>query len=143
MKKTILALSFVTGFVITSCNTPVEKIEKAEDHITEAKTELKKAETDYITDMQNFRKESDEKIAANEKSIRQFNERISKEKKEAKAEYKKKIAELEKKNSDMKKKMDDYKAEGKESWEKFKAEFNHDMEELGKAFKDLTVKNVK
>ena len=27
-------------------------------------------------------------------------------------------------------------------WEKFKVEYNHDMDELGKAFKDLTVKNT-
>ncbi len=40
-------------------------------------------------------------------------------------------------------KMNDYKANGKENWEIFKKEFNHDMDELGKAFKDLTVKNVK
>ena len=39
--------------------------------------------------------------------------------------------------------MDEYKADGKENWEKFKAEFNHDMDGLGSAFKDLTVKNVK
>ncbi|MFN0047523.1 MAG: hypothetical protein ACKVOU_00200 [Cytophagales bacterium] len=43
----------------------------------------------------------------------------------------------------MKKKMDDYKEDGKENWEKFKTEFNHDMDEIGNAFKDLTVKNVK
>ena len=39
--------------------------------------------------------------------------------------------------------MDEYKAEGKEQWEEFKAEFSRDMDELGKAFKDLTVKNEK
>jgi len=43
----------------------------------------------------------------------------------------------------MKLKMDNYKLEGKENWEKFKMEFSHDMDELGKAFSDLTVKNVK
>ena len=43
----------------------------------------------------------------------------------------------------MKKKMDDYKAEGKDKWNEFKIEFNRDMEEIGKAFKDLTVKNVR
>lgn len=43
----------------------------------------------------------------------------------------------------MKKKMDDYNMDGKENWEKFKTEFNHDMDELGQAFKDLTVNNVK
>ena len=54
-----------------------------------------------------------------------------------------KVADLDKKNSDMKKKMADYKASNKENWENFKTEFNHDMNELGQAFKDLTVKNTK
>ena len=39
-------------------------------------------------------------------------------------------------------KMDNYKEEGKEKWEVFKVEFNNDMDNLGKTFKDLTVKNV-
>ena len=50
---------------------------------------------------------------------------------------------MEQKNTDMKKRMDEYKADGKEQWKKFKAEFSRDMDELGQAFKDLTVKNVK
>ena len=50
---------------------------------------------------------------------------------------------MEQKNTDLKRRLDDYKQDGKENWEKFKIEFNRDMDELGKAFKDLTVKNVK
>ena len=50
---------------------------------------------------------------------------------------------LEVKNSDMRMRMDNYKEDGKDNWETFKTEFSHDMDELGKAFKDLTVKNVK
>ena len=34
-------------------------------------------------------------------------------------------------------------SEGKELREKFKTEFSRDMDELGNAFKDLMVKNVK
>ena len=43
----------------------------------------------------------------------------------------------------MKKRLEDYKADSKDKWESFKTEFNHDMDELGSAFKDLTVKNTK
>lgn len=32
---------------------------------------------------------------------------------------------------------------GKEKWGTFKTEFNHDMDELGKAFNNLTVNNIK
>ena len=39
--------------------------------------------------------------------------------------------------------MDNYKAEGKEQWEMFKTEFNHDMDELKKSYENLTKNAVK
>lgn len=146
MKKIILGLvasTFIAGVIFTSCNTPAEKVENAQENVTEANTDLDTANAQYLADIENYKKETADKITANDQSIAEFKARIQEEKKEAKADYKKKIAELEQKNTDMKKKMDDYKVEGKEKWETFKAEFTHDMDELGKAFKDLTVKNVK
>ena len=85
----------------------------------------------------------EEKISAYEKIIAEFKAKIAKEKKENIAKYEKTIAELEQKAGDMKKKLADVKEEGKDKWTTFKAEFSHDMDELGHAFKDLTVKNVK
>jgi len=146
MKKSILALAtsaLIAGAIFTSCNSPAKKVENAENEVKEANKELNKANEEYLADIESYRKETADKIAANDRSIAEFNARIKSQKKAAKADYKKKIAALEQKNSDMKKKIDGYKAEGKENWEKFKAEFSHDMEEIGKAFKDLTVKNVK
>ncbi len=51
--------------------------------------------------------------------------------------YLNKIKELELKNSDMKKKMDEYKADTKEGWEKFKTEFEKDMDNLGVAITEF------
>jgi hypothetical protein len=146
MKKIITIFStcfLLSGAIFTSCSTPAEKVEKAENNVVKANNELDSANKVYLEDVANFKKENDEKIAANNKSIAEFNQRIADQKATAKADYKIKIAELEKKNTDMKKKMDDYKEDGKDNWTKFKAEFSHDMDELGKAFKNLTVKNVK
>lgn len=146
MKKSILALTtsaLITGAILTSCNTPEQKVENAQTKVTEANNDLNEANQEYLEDIKNYRKETADKIEANDKSIIEFKARIENEKKEAKETYKKKIAELEQKNSDMKKSMEDYKAEGKAKWDIFKAEFSHDMDELGKAFKDLTVNNVK
>jgi hypothetical protein len=39
-------------------------------------------------------------------------------------------------------KLADYQDDGQSEWISFKNEFNHDMDELGKAFKDLTVQNL-
>lgn len=137
------AAAIILVAIVLSCNSPAEKLNKAEVNVTEAQENLDKATEAYLTDVENYRNETAGKIAANNKSIGEFKARIENEKKEAKADYKKKVAELEQKNSDIKKRLDDYKADSKEEWEKFKTEFNHDMEELGNAFKDLTVKNTK
>ena len=147
MKNSIAVIAAslaLVGFASIGCtNSASDKVATAQENVTEAKTDLDKANADYLADVENYKKESSEKIAANEKSIAEFNARIANERNEARATYKKKITDLEKKNTDMKKRLDDYKADSKDDWQKFKAEFNHDMDELGNAFKGFTVKNVK
>lgn len=146
MKKTFLVFTtsaFMLSLAFTGCNTASEKVEHAQEEVKDAKEDLVEANQDYLAEVETYRSETAQKIAANEQSAADFRERIKDDKKEAKAEYYKKIEALEEKNSDMKKKMDDYKADSKENWEKFKTEFSHDMDEMGAAFKDLTVNNVK
>lgn len=146
MKKSILILAastFITGALVTSCNSPEEKVENAQENVAEAHQDLDKANEEYLADVETYRKATAERIAANDQSIAEFNLRLANDKQEAKEDYRKKVTELEQKNSDMRKKMDDYKVEGKDNWEIFKTEFNRDMDELGQAFKDLTVKNTK
>ncbi len=145
MKKSILllaAFTMITGAILTSCDTPAQKAENAQDDVKEAKEDLEKANQEYLADMKNYRKQMADKIEANDQSIAEFKASIENEKEEAKAGYQEEIAALEQKNSDLKMKMDGYKGEGKDKWETFKAEFNSDMDNFGKAFKDLTVKNV-
>jgi len=146
MKKTILAfavIASIAGATITSCNSSAEKVENAEDNVIEATEDLDKANEEYLADVENYRVESNEKIAANDRAIAEFKANKKGETKEAKAEYDIKIAELEQKNSDMRMKLANYKTEGKENWEIFKSEFSRDMDELGNSFKDFTVENVR
>ena len=145
MKKSILAMAAFTciaGAIVTSCNTSADRVENAQENVIQANKDLDQANQEYLADIENYRVETASRIAANEQAIADFNAGLEHERKAVRAEHKKKIAELEQKNRDMKMKMDNYKEEGKENWEKFKTEFSHDMDELGKAFKNLTVKNV-
>ena len=147
MKKTILVIA-VCSFIIkslflTGCSSSAQKADKAEQNVIKTNNDLDNANKAYITDIENYRKETAKKIATNNQSITEFKARVNHDKKFARADYNKKIADLEQKNHDMKKRMDDYKANGKENWETFKRELNHDMDELGKSFKDFTVKNEK
>ena len=90
--------------------------------------------------MEAYRKTTAEKIAANQKSITEFRERIAKEKANDKAEYNQKLTELAQKNTDLQKSLDDYKADGKDKWETFKTDFNKNLDGLGNSFKDLVGK---
>ncbi len=148
MKNSIFVLAvciFTTGAILTGCNSSSQnaddaqkKVENAQNNVTEANKNLDKANEEYLADIDNYRKEADAKAAANDKIITDLKARVNIQKKETREDYNKKIAELEQKNAEMKKKMDDYKAQGKENWENFKGDFNHSMDDLGKAFNDLS-----
>ena len=136
-------LALLANIVLSSCSSSAEKVEQAQEKVAAANQSLDKANADYVAAVEKYRRETAAIIATNNESIAAFNARIESEKMEARADYQKKIATLEQKNTDLKKRLDDYKAEGKNSWEQFKIEFSRDLDELGNAFRDLTVKNVK
>lgn len=129
--------------IITGCSSPAKKVENAQSDVEKANRELEQANKDYIADIEAYKKETNEKILANDRTLSEFNTRIEAEKTAVKKDYTKKIAELDQKNSDMKKRLDEYTLEGKDKWEIFKAQYARDMEELNKAFADLTSKNTK
>ncbi len=147
MKKSILttvAFAFLAGTLsFTACNTPAKKVENAREDVVEAKKDLKEANQAYLADIRDYRSETTLKFRDNRERIAAFNARTETEKKEAYADYKRRVAELEQQNTDMMNRLDNYRENGKDDWDSFKTEFNRDMDRLGKALGDLTVKNVK
>lgn len=150
MKKTIFILGvtvFMAGTMLVGCLSSGEKVEAARDNVKDANEsvqianqELNKAKQDSILQ---FRKEAVKRINMNKKSIADFKLKIAKENKVVKAKNEKKLAELEERNNKLEKSLSDYKEDGQEKWSDFKIEFNHDLDELGKAFSNLSNKNVK
>ncbi|MDP1725241.1 MAG: hypothetical protein Q8M15_00555 [Bacteroidota bacterium] len=146
MKKiifTITAAGFMLATILSGCNSPSKKVENAQENLEEARQELSQAQRDSVADFELFKKESEERINNNDKLIAAFKERMATDKKQIKEEDQKIIDNLEQKNINMRKKIEEYKENGKDKWEAFKVEFNHDMDELADALKGLTVKNTK
>jgi hypothetical protein len=146
MKKSLLTIALTTliiGTLITSCNSSAEKVEDAAEKVDDATEDLKSAKEDFNYEYNKFKVESEQRMLDNEFKIAELKASKIKLKKEAKTEYDKTIADLEQKNSNMRTKLNDYKEEGKDKWESFKREFNHDMDELGSALKNLANNNVK
>ena len=154
MKKIIFILAvttFIAGTVLVGCKSTTkeeiasqEKVDDAEQNLEDAKDSLvvaKKAAT--AEEWQTFKNQTDSVISYNEAQIADLKLKMQKTGKTVDAKYQKNIDILEQKNKNLKVKIDTYKNDANTDWQSFKREFNHDMDEIGKAFKDLTVDNKK
>jgi hypothetical protein len=149
MKKALFILAIAVSFVAVSifygCQsssvTPEE--EAAQAKVDSAKSDLKDAQRAATAEeWKAFKVESAEKIRINELSIADFKDRRSTSEAKFDVIYTEKIDKLEKQNKNLQARIDNYETRHT-NWESFKSEFNHDMDELGKAVTDLTVDNKK
>jgi len=155
MKKSIFALAvaatFIAGTIFTNCQSPADKVDDAKANVKDAKQDLNEAQKDANAEAQKtaaaeewrmFKADAEMKIKRNEDDIADLRAKMKSSGKKLSAAYAKSIDEIELKNKDIKSKLDGY-DKNQSNWESFKREFNHDMDELGKAMKDLTVDNKK
>nr|MBK9652295.1 hypothetical protein [Bacteroidota bacterium] len=144
MKKSILniiGIATISAMALTSCKTSADKVDAAQENVTEAEQDLNKANEELTLEVAKFQAESDSQIIANENAIAEINASIANEKQKVKEKLKKRNAELEAKNKEMKNKLSGYKADSKDNLEAFRVELKHDMNELGQALKDFTKNN--
>jgi exonuclease VII large subunit len=147
MKKltTTLALGLLLiGTAVVSCKTTTEEdsIVISEDRVGDTIV-VSKSTTITNLEWQEFKDETNEAIAKNEQKISEMKLKMKESGKEFDANYQQKINQLEERNKEMKTKVANYKSDASANWESFKREVNHDMTELGDAFKNLTVNNTK
>lgn len=153
MKKTVLismVAIFGTATLFMGCK-PSKEEQAAQENVEEAKQDVLEAKEDLADarrqanaeEWQNFKDEMNAVIEKNDARIVALKQEIKKTGKAADAEYDKKVDALEEKNKELKLKMETYKNDTDSDWQSFKREFNHDMDELGNAFNDLTVNNKK
>lgn len=153
MKKIILTLAiattFMAGTIFTSCQSSDHGDGDDHDMMNETQQDMNAMHNDDNSDMpimasadewKTFKLESELKINNNEIRVNELTEKMNKPGTTLDPLYAKKIANLKQKNKDLKMKLEAYET-NQSDWETFKREFNHDMDELGKAFKDLTVNN--
>ena len=135
--------------IFTSCQSTAQKQDAANEKVQDARQDLNEAKTDAnaigqelatAEEWATFRSESEVKIRDNEVRIAELNVKMKKPGEVFDELYAKKIANLELQNKEMRIRLIEYE-KSQSNWEIFKREFNHDMDELGKALKDLTVDN--
>ncbi len=153
MKRTIFILSatitLIAGTIFTSCQSTAQKQDAANEKVQDARQDLNEAKTDANTigqelataeEWATFKSESEVKIRDNEIRITELTVKMNKPGEVFDELYKNKISNLELQNKEMRTRLIEYE-KSQSNWETFKREFNHDMDELGKALKDLTVDN--
>jgi dGTP triphosphohydrolase len=152
MKKTILSLAviaLIAGSISTAfAQEPDKASEKARKDLTvaqkdvvDAKQDLKQAQKDSVAEYQLYKKESEEKIKSNEKSIAVLKANLTQVNETNKAAYQKSVSELELKNTELKKKLVDYKYENQSNWDVFKIKFNQELDSLINSIKNFTTNN--
>ncbi len=146
-----LAISMLVVSAFIGCQSPSEKKESAEKDLQAAKEDLKKAQQEVADSIQKvataeeyeaFKAEAQEKIKKNDERIGELRVKLTKPGKVLDEYYESRITALEKRNRELREKIDSY-DRSRSDWGSFKREFNHDMDELGKAIEDLFVDNKK
>jgi hypothetical protein len=152
MKKVLFPITIAVAFIaltaLAGCKMRPSTLEEqaAQAKVDSAVQDLKAAQNTAVAeDWDAFKAQSEAKIRMNELSIADLKDRMSMSERKDDALYLEKINKLGKQNEALKAKIKthDVTEERKENWDAFKKEFNHDMDELGQALKDLTVKNEK
>ncbi len=155
MKNSIMLFivtTFLAGTILTGCQTSAEKVEDAKANVTDAKQDLKDVKAEASADEQKAANEAawmeykagvETTIDANDAMIADIKAKMKKTGKTMDKLYNQQIDAIEQKNKELRARINGYKATTQSDWESFKREFDHDMDELGAALKDLTVNNKK
>jgi hypothetical protein len=134
--------ALIAGVIFTGCNTPDHRMEMANKNIITTEKALDEANEAFRKDRTSYRTDMLTKIAAYNVRIIDLKEKMQGQKGNNKTVYEVRITDLQQRNNALKKVIEEYKPEGKYEWEIFKTEFNHDIDELGKAFKNVPIKNI-
>lgn len=152
MKKSYIratCLALVAGFLLVACQDNSKKEAIAKEQVDAAKENLDEAKED-LTNARNaatqqewddFKANTNATIAQNETRIAELKADLKKTGKSMDETYQKKLEDLETKNQEMKIKLTSYKNDASSDWNSFKEESKHDLDELGKAFKNFTINN--
>ncbi|MCE3259399.1 MAG: hypothetical protein K0S12_1040 [Bacteroidetes bacterium] len=148
--KTKQVILFASGLLLfTSLNSckpksdPVNHEPDLENRIENNEERIVITEAELEKDRAEFKRTSEIRIEENDRRIEELRAKMATADDRMKAEYNERIDELNERNKKQRERLNDYKGTGNENWEKFKREFNHDMDELGDALKNFGNDNKK
>ncbi|MEI6060810.1 MAG: hypothetical protein WCR72_08880 [Bacteroidota bacterium] len=149
METQFLKLAFLACMVsasVTSCNFSTEQkaetLEKAKANVVAASEDLDIARLDSA-EYAVYRIESEKKLRENELLIADMKDKMKSERKESWVKYEKQLDSLDMQNSRLRINVLTYRAESRVKWDLFKANFNRDLDALGKFISQMAERNMK
>jgi len=145
--KTTAAILFVTIALMSGCMSSDQKKNDAKNRVTDARDKLEIAKNNEnvvaqkaatADEIETFKLESELKIKHNEVSIAELKLKMNNPGSSLDEVTAKKIDSLEIRNKNLKTRIDSC-GKTRTDWERFKRDFNRDMDELGRSLKDMTV----
>lgn len=140
MKNIYLIISvilLIAGSVFTGCE---NNRENDQQEVRKANQEMIDAQAQFEKEWQQFKTETELKIDANQKKIDDFKAAMKTTTAKFKAKYENQVLTLEQKNIELKKSMNEYRYEGKDNWEKFKIDFNREVDTIVVALNEIFTK---
>ena len=140
MKNIYLIISvilLIAGSVFTGCE---NNRENDQEEVRKANQEMIDAQAQFEKEWQQFKTETELKIDANQRKIDDFKVAMKTTTAKFKAKYENQVLTLEQKNIELKKSMNEYRYEGKDNWEKFKIDFNREVDTIVVALNEIFTK---
>lgn len=120
-----------------------EDVTTAKEEVEVAKEELTAARMDSINTYVKYRAEVDARLAENDKQIAEIRANIKTQKAAIRTKMNQDLDVLMKKNEDFKIEMKKQKDGAYSSWERFKQDFNSNLDNLGKSISEMAENNRK
>ncbi len=140
MKKSILTLGMLASVFavsLTSCKDAESNVKETQEEVLDARVDLMESKNAAAEALEKFKLDIYEKIAENNKKIRDLRVKEIKGTSNEKEEYSKRIDDLQTKTEALKSKLDAYTSYDESSYESFRNDLQENADALEREFQEL------
>ncbi len=140
MKK-IFMTAVLAAIVATGCKSKTEKVETTSDGTVVTETTITTPVDNTQTELEQIKIDMRREIAANDERIADFREKMKTKSGQAKVAMGQQIDTIEARNKRFRDNLNNWSAEGKESWQDFKARMEASRDKMKQDFEDFRKNN--
>lgn len=132
-----LLVWFACGITFSSCQ---KNQDQQAQLVQDTQKTYQTVNTTYVTEYQNYRTQREQDLARNQDTIARFQARLKKANAKLRASLDSTEMLLERQNADLRARLETFKAEGQDTWQQFKNQFDRSMDSVRGNLNDLNTK---